>query len=48
MSFSFDFDKYRRHNHDGYSDFEDNGFDYEFADEFDFEDDFEDDDDYIQ
>ncbi len=47
MSFSFDFDKYRKHNPRDYSDFiEDDEFDYEFSDEFIYEDEFLDEDRY--
>ena len=47
MSFSFDFDKYRKHNPRDYSDFiEDDEFDYEFSDEFIYDDEFLDEDRY--
>ena len=40
MSFSFDFDKYKKHNPRDYSDLIDEDYDYEFSDEFIFEDEY--------
>lgn len=40
MSFSFDFDKYKKHNPRDYSDLIDDDYDYEFSDEFIFEDEY--------
>ena len=40
MSFSFDFDKYKKHNPRDYSDLMDDDYDYEFSDEFIFEDEY--------
>lgn len=41
MSYSFDFDKYKKHDPRDYSDLlDDNDYDFEFSDEFIFEDEY--------
>ncbi len=40
MSFSFDFNKYKKHDPRDYTDLIDDGYDYEYSDEFIFEDEF--------
>ena len=42
LGFIFDFDKFKKSNSVDYSDFYEDDFDYEFADEFFFEDDLDD------
>ena len=40
MSFSFDFEKYKKHNSMNYTDLFDDEYDYEYAEEYAFEDGF--------
>ena len=42
MGFVFDFDKFRKGNNKDYSDFLEDDFDYEFAEEFFFDDEYDD------
>jgi hypothetical protein len=46
MGFSFDFDKFKKYTSRDYSDYMDDDFDYEYAEEFIFEDEYGDEDRY--